>query len=159
MILYHGSATKVIKPDLSFAREKTDFGRGFYLTPLKDQAYNWAERFLRRNGKSYVSLYEIDETAVRRDCSVLEFVDYSNEWIDFILACRSGNDKSDYEVVIGGVANDKVFDTIELYFGGLIEKGEALRRLRYNKPNLQYCFRTQTVINNYLRFLNSETLQ
>jgi len=45
MILYHGSYIAVKKPDLSFSRTKTDFGKGFYLTPIKSQAYSWAQRF------------------------------------------------------------------------------------------------------------------
>ena len=158
MILYHGSYANILKPNLSFARDKTDFGRGFYATPIKDQAYKWAKRFHRRHGKGFVSSYESDEAAIRDNYSILEFTNYSNEWIDFILACRSGNDKSDYKVVIGGVANDKVFNTIELYFDGLIEKQEALRRLRYESPNLQYCFRSQAVIDNYLRYIACEEL-
>ena len=158
MILYHGSALEIIKPDISFARDRTDFGRGFYVTPLKEQAYKWSERFQRRFGKSYISLYEADKTAIQNYCSLLEFPDYSNEWIDFILACRSGKDTSNYEIVIGGVANDNVFNTIELYFDGLIDKTEVLRRLRHEAPNLQYCFRSQAVINNYLRYISCETL-
>ena len=158
MVLYHGSAIEIVKPDLSFAREKTDFGRGFYTTPIKEQAYKWAERFKRQHGKSYVSSYNIDEITIRKDCSLLEFKDYSDEWIDFILACRGGNDKSKYEIVIGGIANDKVFNTIELFFNGLIEKTEALRRLKFEIPNLQYCFRSQAVINNYLHYVECEVL-
>ncbi|MDR1827542.1 MAG: DUF3990 domain-containing protein [Methylobacteriaceae bacterium] len=38
MILYHGSSVAVERPDLAYARAMTDFGRGFYTTPLKDQA-------------------------------------------------------------------------------------------------------------------------
>lgn len=40
---------------------------------------------------------------------------------------------------LGGVTNDKVFNTVELYFDNLIDKKEAIRRLRYEKPNLQIC--------------------
>lgn len=75
--------------------------------------------------------------------------------MDFILRCRKGNDESDYDVVIGGVANDKVFNTVELFFDGLVEKSEAIRRLRYEKPNLQICFRTQKALD-ALRFERSE---
>ena len=62
------------------------------------------------------------------------------------------------DVVIGGVANDKVFNTIELFFDKLIDKPEAIKRLRYDKPNLQYCFRSQSTIDEYLTFIASETL-
>lgn len=54
-------------------------------------------------------------------------------------------DSTDYDFVVGGVANDKVFGTLELFFDGLIDKTEAINRLRYEKQNLQICFRTSTV--------------
>ena len=62
------------------------------------------------------------------------------------MCCRKGNDDAEYDVVIGGVANDKVFNTVELFFDGLIDKTEAIRRLRYEKPNLQICFRSQKAV-------------
>ena len=63
-----------------------------------------------------------------------------------------------YHVVIGGVANDKVFNTVELYFDNLIGKKEAIRRLRYEKPNLQICFRTQKALDEYLYYEGSEQI-
>ena len=84
------------------------------------------------------------------------FVQSFEEWLDFILACRNGKDIWKFDIVIGGVANDKVFNTIELYLDQLIDKTEAIRRLRYEKPNLQVCFRTQEAIDRYLRFEGSE---
>lgn len=74
-----------------------------------------------------------------------------------ILTCRRGNDPYDFDIVAGGVANDKVFNTVELYFDHLIDKDEALRRLRYEKPNMQICFRTERALS-YLRFEGSEKL-
>ena len=59
---------------------------------------------------------------------------------------RRGKDSTDYDLVVGGVANDKVFNTVELFFDGLIDKAEAINRLRYEKPNLQICFRTEKAL-------------
>ena len=59
--------------------------------------------------------------------------------------------------MVGGVANDRVFNTVELYFDGLIDKTEAITRLRYEKPNLQLCFRTQKALE-LLCFEGSEIL-
>ena len=92
------------------------------------------------------------------DCKVLNFTSYSEEWLDFILNCRSGKDTSNYDIVMGGVANDKVFNTVELFFDGLIDKKEALKRLKYEKPNMQIAFRNQTVIDKYLSFERSFNL-
>ncbi|MDD3253214.1 MAG: DUF3990 domain-containing protein [Lachnospiraceae bacterium] len=63
-----------------------------------------------------------------------------------------------YDVVIGGVANDKVFNTIELFFDGLIQKKEAIKRLRYEKPNLQICIRNQELLEKYCHFIESEEI-
>ncbi len=87
----------------------------------------------------------------------MKFDSYSEEWLDFILNCRSGKDNTDYDMVIGGVANDKVFNTVELFFDGLIDKTEAIGRLRYEKPNLQIAFRTDKALT-YLHFEGSEKL-
>ncbi len=74
------------------------------------------------------------------------------------MNCRRRRDVSDYDIVMGGVANDKVFDTVELYFTGLINKAEAIGRLRYEKPNYQVALRTQEVIRQALHFTGSERL-
>lgn len=66
-----------------------------------------------------------------------------------------GKDATDYDLVVGGVANDKVFNTMELFFDGLIDKAEAIKRLRYEKPNVQICFRRERALS-LLHFEGSE---
>lgn len=155
MILYHGSFLPIRHPDIQHSRERVDFGKGFYTTPLYEQAEKWCEKFKRTGEKGIISKYDLDEKAYN-NAKVLKFDDYSEEWLDFILSCRRGNDHTDYDIVIGGVANDKVFNTVELYFDNLIDKKEAINRLRYEKPNLQVCIRSQAVIDEYLVFEGSE---
>ena len=46
---------------------------------------------------------------------------------------------------------------VELFFDGPIDKMEAINRLRYEKPNLQICFRTEKALS-LLHFEGSETL-
>jgi hypothetical protein len=160
MILYHGSYLSVEKPDLSYSRNNVDFGKGFYTTPLHEQAVKWSERFKKHHGSGIVSAYELDENTVRKNTSILEFDTYSGEWLDFIVTCRRGkNIGSDADIIIGGVANDRVFNTLQLFFKGLIKDDEAIRRLRYEKPNIQYCFRNQSVIDTYLNFISMEEFQ
>ena len=154
MILYHGSFLEIPRPDLQYSRPNVDFGRGFYTTPLKEQAVKWCGKFKRRDKDGVISRYSFDETA-SSTLKTLKFDAYSEEWLDFILPCRSGHDTSDYDIVEGGVANDKVFNTVELYFDGLIDKAEAISRLRYEKPNLQLCFRTEAALA-MLQFEGSE---
>lgn len=156
MILYHGSFIEIIEPDTVHSRSNVDFGRGFYVTPLYEQAVKWSNKFKLRGKNSIVSRYEYDENR-EAELKILKFDSYSEKWLDFILNCRNGNDLTDYDLVIGGVANDKVFNTVELFFDGLIDKKEAIIRLRYDKPNLQLCFRTEKALS-LLHFEGSETL-
>lgn len=154
MIVYHGSPAIVPSPDVLHSRARVDFGKGFYTTPLREQACAWCQRFLRR-GIAFLNIYELDDSAFDR-FSVLRFDSYSQEWLDFVSACRNGLDRTSFDMVMGGVANDKVFDTIELYLEGLIGKSEAIGRLRFEQPNAQLCIRSQTVIDECLRYVGSE---
>ena len=158
MIVYHGSSMEILSPDIYHSRANVDFGKGFYVTPIKEQAVKWATRFKRDRGEGIVTVYRFDMEQCKSDYKVIEFDGYTEEWLNFITSCRKSEDVSDYDVVIGGVANDKVFNTIELYFDGLIEKYEAIKRLRYEKPNLQICIRNQQIINDFLGYEESEAV-
>jgi hypothetical protein len=156
MILYHGSYLEVSKPDLEHSRLNVDFGKGFYTTPILEQAENWCKKIRSEGKEGIVSVYEFSEEAFE-SLKTLKFDSYSEEWLDFVVNCRLSKDKSDYDIVIGGVANDKVFNTIELFFDGLIEKKEAINRLRYEQPNLQICFRSEESLK-YLHFERSNKI-
>lgn len=97
--------------------------------------------------------YEFNELAYHQ-LNVLNFTTYSEAWLNFIINCRQGKNTTNYDLVIGGVANDKVFNPIELYFAELIDKIEAIKSLQYEKPNLQFAFRTNEAIA-FLRFKGS----
>lgn len=158
MILFHGSKITIEKPDVLHSRKHVDFGPGFYTTPIYEQAKNLCRRYTALGYDAYISKYELDDEIFKSDAKIMRFDSYSDEWLDFVFSCRMGKDETDYDVVIGGVANDKVFDTVELFFQGLISRDEAMGRLRYEKPNMQVCIRSQNVLDQYLRFERSEKL-
>ena len=155
MILWHGSNVAVPRPDTLHSRDRVDFGRGFYATPLRAQAANLCSRYIRLGQQGILSRYEFDESAAA-SFSILSFPGYTDDWLTFVLACRRGEDATAFDIVRGGVANDKVFNTVELFFNGLISREDALGRLRYEKPNEQICFRSQRAIDACLRFLSTE---
>jgi len=156
MILYHGSYLTVEKPDLSFSRLTLDFGKGFYTTPIKEQAEKWSKRYIHTKGKGVVSSYNFKEEEIS-SLKTLQFDSYSEEWLEFIVSCRKGNDIGlEYDLIIGGIANDNVFDAIEEYLQGYRTKEQAITRLRYEKPNVQYCFKNQAIMDRCLQFDSSE---
>ena len=156
MILYHGGAEEIAAPDLLHSRKAVDFGAGFYVTPIFEQAKRWSEKRKRRMGTAVVSRYEFDESAAA-NLKVLRFESYSEAWLDFIVRCRALQDDSDWDIVSGGVANDKVFDTLEAFFDGFATKAQTIDRLRMETPNMQLCFRTVAALQ-LLRFVGSERI-
>lgn len=155
--LYHGSYLQVSRPDLAFSRSNLDFGKGFYATPVRDQAERWADRARRRYNSAILNIYRFDlEGAIATGFSFKEFPEYDEEWLDFVMANRRGVSTHNFDIVRGGVANDKVFNTIELYFGGLIDKEKALDRLKFEHPNQQICILNEKVIADFLAFESAE---
>lgn len=73
--------------------------------------------------------------------------------------CRKGGTKQLlYDIVEGGVANDNVIDTVEDYEQGIITAEQALGQLKYKKVNHQICILNQDIVDKYLSFISSETL-
>jgi hypothetical protein len=54
MILYHGGTDVVEKPAIVRSVAGRDFGTGFYLTGIQDQAEKWARRQARIRKKTAV---------------------------------------------------------------------------------------------------------
>lgn len=156
MILYHSSYLAVCQPDILHSRDGLDFGKGFYLTSLYSQAVSYAQRFLRRNKEAWISSY--DFTFSEEDWKIRQFDAYDEEWLEFISKCRMGIDNSDYDLIIGGIANDKVIRTLDRYFEGELTVNQALGILKFEHPNIQYCIRNQTMLDNCLNHIESKQL-
>ena len=155
MILYHGGTEAVMHPDCKAGRPDLDFGQGFYVTLLLDQAEGFANRKARdRRAKPIISVYEFDYEAAIQDCEYLKFDFYDEAWLDFVVASRNGMKPwAQYDVVEGGVANDRVIDTVELYTIGILDKSSALGRLSEHQPNHQICILNQAILDKYLKFV------
>ena len=135
MILYHGSFLEIAQPDLVHSRSNVDFGRGFYVTPLYEQAVKWCGKFKRRGKDGIISKYEYDESR-EVELKVLKFDAYSEEWLDFIIDCRSGKSHN-YDIVIGAMADDQIYN----YMDGVITREQfwVLAKFRYPTHQIVFC--------------------
>ncbi len=158
MLVYHGSDKRVMKPDLRNLGNEADFGFGFYVTPSRELAEQQSRRYLSSGQEGFVSAYSLDEQIFEK-CKTLKFDTYSDEWLDFVTACRKGDGDSSYEIVVGPAVNDNVFDAIEFYYADLIWRSGALRRLKYKLPAFQICIRRQEVLDQYLTYETDEELE
>ena len=157
--LYHGSTLSIEHPLAKVGRADLDFGRGFYLTSLRSQAEQWAARvqLLRASTTAWINVYEFDmDAAIKAVFKLLRFDAYDQHWLNFIVASRNGKQPwKDYDIIEGGVANDRVIDTIEDYLNDIITIEQALGQLVYAQPNHQICLLNQQLIDTYLHFDNS----
>ena len=159
MRIYHGSNVRVEKPALIVQNRFLDFGYGFYTTTNKAQAENFAGKvFARRGGNAIVNVYEIDEI-VFSDLSVKRFKGADAEWLDFVADNRNGLYNGEkFDLIIGAVANDDVFQSLQLYLTGLYTKEQTLAVLKIKKLYDQYVFATEKALG-YLKFIGWEEVQ
>ena len=152
LLLYHGSFMPVRNPKANYNDGTNDFGNGFYLTSDAKQAEKWALRkALRKQKSAIVNAYEL--SADLGTYKVLQFKQENEKWLDFVCACRKGdNIYKNYDIIIGAVANDDVFKTVDMYFRGIWSKKKALEELRYYKMNDQICIINQNVLDEKLVF-------
>ncbi|MBD5421644.1 MAG: DUF3990 domain-containing protein [Bacteroides sp.] len=161
--LYHGSHIVVSSPLVGLGRKKVDFGQGFYLTNLHEQAKAWAITIAERKGRNteaIVSEFTLDYSSVKNGgFRVKVFDSYDIEWLEYVIDCRRGGEmQKQFDVVEGGVANDNVIDTVEDYENGIITAEQALGQLRYKKVNHQICILNQEIIDTHLIFKCSEVV-
>lgn len=157
--LYHGSTQPIEYPLAKIGRDNLDFGKGFYVTCLRRQAEQWAARMrlLHATDTAFISLYEFDDDAAVSDgFRSLCFESYNLNWLEFIVASRSGKRPwLGFDWIEGGVANDQVIDTVEDFISQRITAEQALGQLAYAKPNHQMCLLNQTLIDWHLHYKKS----
>ena len=160
VIVYHGGTDIVEMPICKFGRKNLDFGQGFYVTDIRKQALEWAVLTAdRRKREPVLNRYILkrDNILTAGRCKI--FKAYDLDWLEFIVASRRGQQVSDaYDYIEGGVANDRVVDTVNLYMLGLMDIDTALARLSLHQPNNQMCLLSQVITDKYLIYDGTETI-
>lgn len=143
MFLYHGSNVAVDSPKTLAPNRTLDFGMGFYTTTNLNQALAFSQKVsLRRGGAPIVSSYEFDE-GCSDALSSLVFDSANRDWLEYVVANREGVCTDfDYDVVIGPVANDDVYRTVNLFEDGIINMDQAIEMLKIKELFNQYVFKT-----------------
>ena len=101
MEIYHGSTVIVKKPEIRIEKFNKNFYFGVYCTVMEQQAIRWATRF----GEGIVNVYEYYPND---SLKTLKFEKMTEEWLDFIIACRSGI-PHDWDIVEGPMADDTIY--------------------------------------------------
>ena len=166
MMLYHGSNIEIEKIDLMKCKPFKDFGRGFYSTPLKEQAAAMAKRTARifNEGRPCVTgffcKYDLDAEFSEKSTSgkfkIKYFNEPNNEWARFVINNRNFNFTdlknpecnldNKYDIVIGPVANDDITALINVYLSGILSNDALTRELTFRDLSLQVSFHTEKSI-------------
>ena len=108
-------------------------GAGFYCTVIREQAERWAKRY----DTPVVNIYTV---RMNTSLKILEFKEMTEKWLDFIIACRHGV-PHDYDLVIGAMANDQIYNYIADYIDGIITREQfwSLARFKYPTHQINFC--------------------
>lgn len=131
--LYHGGDSIIKKPEIRESTRTLDFGKGFYLTTSEKQASDWVIRKLERidQKKGFVNVYDFLEEDAKSKLNIKVFDNPSEEWLDFVMSNRKDpNFIHNFDIVIGPVANDRVYTAFALFEGGSISKETLIHELK-----------------------------
>ena len=138
MTVYHGSYAVVEHPQIIIGRNTKDFGVGFYCTIIREQAERWAKRYTTPVVKTYTARMDTK-------LNILEFREMTEEWLDFIIACRHGVPHN-YDIVIGAMANDQIYNFIADYMDGIITREQFWSMAKFKYPTHQINFCTKKAL-------------
>lgn len=139
MKIYHGSSVEVPVPQIKVTGFYKDFGFGFYCTQLEKQARRWA---VTKRTRHIVNVYEYRaDESLRVKC----FETMTEEWLDFIVACRKGI-SHDYDIVEGPMADDTIWDYVEDLMSGRITREAFWVLAKFKYPTHQIVFCTENAL-------------
>lgn len=151
MILYHGTNIDFDEIDISKTKKYKDFGQGFYLTDIKSQAEELAEkRALIFGGAPIIQKYEFDKALLSSpEVNVLKFNSACAEWAEFIYKNRRRTIPPfahNYDIIIGPIADDGVAYLLGRYEEGSFTIEDLAEELKFKRLNNQYFFGTLKAI-------------
>ena len=135
IILYHGSTVELVFPVIRKEKYNKDFYWGFYCALMEPQAKRWATRF-KRCGTMNVYTYT-ENTKLK----ILKFPNMCDEWLDFIVACRSGK-SHDYGIVQGTMVDNTIFNYIQDFIDERIDREQFWVMVKFKYPTHQISFHT-----------------
>ncbi|MEE0865667.1 MAG: DUF3990 domain-containing protein [Clostridia bacterium] len=148
-IIYHGSYCKVENPEIKEGKYSKDFGSGFYCTILEEQAIKWAKKY----DTPIINKYEYNEDSKLK---IKEFTIMTEEWLDFIINCRSGK-KHDFDIVIGAMADDQIYSYITDLMVGNITRSAFWELAKFSHPTHQIALCTKKALD-CIKFIGMEEL-
>ena len=100
-----------------------------------------------------ISIYEYTPDKTLSICDLKSMTD---EWLDFIVDSRNSI-QHNYDIVIGAMANDQIYNYIEDFIAGVITREQFWVLAKFKYPTHQICFATEASLK-CLKFVESEKI-
>ena len=163
VMVYHGNKDKSMVPIYGRGQQDTDYGQGFYTTPNKELAKEWAWAYYSSGDRGYVHSYKVD-------LSGLYVVDFTRlhtiNWIAELITHREIEESdnlrveqrinsikqnfkvnTDCGIIIGYGCDDRYYNTINNFMLGLQTIEEIDRIFRLGDLGLQVFFKSERAFN------------
>ena len=150
--VFHAGYEEIKAPDVHWGRKNADFGQGFYTTDSLDFACGWVRE--KKGADIIINSYELDESGLK-----IKRFERDPEWFRYVYSNRRSmpDELSEYDVIIGPVANDTIFNTMGIMTSGFLSDDEAMRLLCIGPCFYQITLKT-VVAADRLTFISSEVL-
>ena len=170
IVLYHGSENIIERPQFGIGNKYNDYGLGFYTTPVRALAAEWAVP--KDDVDGYVNAY-------RLNLEGLKILDLDEEpfehWISILIQNRKGRyaeaamerqqkwlakfpfSIEGYDVVKGWRADDSYFSFVRDFFDVGLSLENLTTAMKLGGLGVQYCLVTEESINR-LEFIHPPEL-
>lgn len=152
LAVFHTGFAEIREPDVHYGRKNADFGQGFYLSDDESFSVRWA--WEKAGSSTYINCYELDLTGLE----VLR-LERNEQWFRYIFRNRRGYEDmyGQYDVIMGPIANDTLYDTFGIMTSGLLTDEEALKLLLVGSEYTQIVIKSKKAARQ-LEFISSRIM-
>ena len=138
MHLFHTGYQIIENPDVHYGRKNADFGQGFYLSDNEEFSKRWAR--IRKGTTTYLNRYELDPDGLQ-----VKYLSRNDQWFKYIHNNRSHREDylKEFDVIIGPIANDTIYDTFGILTAGILTDDQALEALLIGPEYKQIVLKTE----------------
>jgi hypothetical protein len=139
LLCFHGSDEIIEHPTIIKGKYTRDFGDGFYCSLTEKQAVRVATRY----GKpGILNIYEFNNDF---GINIKKFDGMTEEWLDFIVACRKGK-KHNYDIVEGPSVDDLIFNHLNDYISEKKTRETFWDLVKFSKVTNEISFNTEKAL-------------
>ena len=150
--LFHTGFQVIQKPDINMGRANADFGQGFYLSNDEEFSRRWARNL--KGETTYINVYDLDIGDLQ-----LKHFSRGEEWFEYIFNNRrnAADVLADFDVIIGPIANDTIYDVLGITTSGILTKDKSLAVLKAGPAYEQVVIKTEKALSR-LSFVKAEVI-